>query len=461
MRAAEQEEEGMKMSEAHPTPAGATGVSRRRFLERAATGIALSGVLPLLQACGGSSQEHPSGPARLRFVNWVSAEAATKTSIDAVIAAFEKLNPSITIDNQPVPFDNMRQQLIIQSTGGNPPDVMQLNGSWPQELGAEGLLLDLSSGAGSSLLGDNYQGGLQAGEYGGKLYALPLSNTPHGFWFNKQLMERAGLDPGKPPASFEELGQHMAQIKSRLGSSGVYPIGIDTTKVDYALTQFWPYFFAFGARPLYGGKAGFDRPEVRSALSWLQDSVKKGYTPVGQQIKDERELMAKGQIVYKLDGPYLKGILQSLNPALTGDAVSSTFGVAGVPRGPKGDGQTLADLHQVGISSKSRHAGAAWKFVRYLIQSTTSIEQYMIPYGVLPPLRSELEQTYRQRFQDQISQAFIKDVFPKMVGGPYGPRYSKALPVVIDALQRVAVQLEPVPQVAADSQKKLQAAGYN
>ena len=57
---------------------------------------------------------------------------------------------------------------------------------------------------------------LQDGEYGGKLVALPLSLTPHGFWFNKALMKKAGLNPSQPPQTITALDHDMAVIKAKL-----------------------------------------------------------------------------------------------------------------------------------------------------------------------------------------------------------------------------------------------------
>jgi multiple sugar transport system substrate-binding protein len=74
----------------------------------------------------------------LRFANWVSAEEASRAKVETVIAAFEAENPNIKIENIPIPFDQVRQQLITMSAGGNPPDIMLLNGAWPFELGGMG-----------------------------------------------------------------------------------------------------------------------------------------------------------------------------------------------------------------------------------------------------------------------------------------------------------------------------------
>ncbi|MFO7369739.1 MAG: extracellular solute-binding protein, partial [Bacteroidales bacterium] len=87
----------------------------------------------------------------------------------------------------------MRQQLITMSAGGNPPDVAQLSGPWSQELGPLGVLRDLNEFITPTELADNWEGGLQAGAYDGKLYAIPFGLSPHGLWYNKKLLAQAGI----------------------------------------------------------------------------------------------------------------------------------------------------------------------------------------------------------------------------------------------------------------------------
>jgi multiple sugar transport system substrate-binding protein len=265
-------------------------------------------------------------------------------------------------------------------------------------------------------------------------------------------MEEAGLDPEQPPKTMEELDQQMAQLKAKL-PEGTYPIGIDTTKIDYALVQFWPWFYAFDARPLYGGKPNFDTPQVGNALQWLRDTVNNKYTPVGQQIKEERELMAKDKIVFKLDGPYMVGILRSLNPDLEGDAFYDTFGVTTVPVGVNGQSETLADIHQLGISPQAANQDVAWEFVRFLNSSDTAIDEYQIPLGVIPPLKSDEKSG---KFDDPVSQVYITDVFKTMNGGPYGPKYGETQQVIIGAMQRAALEDDPIEQILKETEQSLQ-----
>lgn len=401
-----------------------------------------------------SSSNSGSQKITITFANWVSAETATKANVDKVIQAFEQQHPNVTINNVAIPFDNMYQQLTTMAAGGNLPDVMMLSGPWTQELGAAGDLSNLTPVAGKNYLDQNYQGGLQAGEYNGTLYSIPSEMTPHGFWYNKTLMKEAGLDPNKPPQTMDQLNQDMAIIKQKLGSKGVYPIGIDTTKIDYALVEFMPYFYMFNAKPMYNDSANFNTPQVANALSWLRMSVKKGYTPIGQQIKDERALMAENKIVFKLDGPYLVGILGSLNPQLSGKNFYSTFGVTTVPVGVNGTSQTLADLHQLGISSQSKSQQMDWEFIKFFASSTASINDYEIPVGSIPPLKT-YDQQHASQFADPVSQEYINKILPTMVAGPYGPKYAQASQIVIQALQEAALTNTPISQIQQQAQQQL------
>ena len=431
-------------------PQAAEGLTRRDFLKVGGGAFAAASILGLA-GCG--SSESQGGQVSLEFANWVSAEEATRANMNKVLKAYQNQNET-NIKNTAIPFDQMEQQLLNRAAGGNPPDVMQLSGPWSQELGANGALVDLREMVGEDFLNKNYQGGLAAGEYQDKLYAAPLSLTPHAFWYNKELMEQAVLDPESPPKTMDELNQQMAQIKSELGSQGVYPIGLDTTKISYALVQFWPWFFTFDARPLYNDEINFNTPEVGNALQWLRDAANKGYTPTGQQIKEERELMARDKIVFKLDGPYFVGILRSLNSDLEGDAFYDKFAVTTVPVGANEKSETLADIHQIGISSQAADQDAAWNFAKYLIQSKESIQQYQIPYGVLPALKPDLKGN--EAFSDPVSQTYIDEIFPTMVGGPYGPNFGEAQNFIIQAMQTAALENTPIKEILKQTQQNLE-----
>jgi multiple sugar transport system substrate-binding protein len=420
-------------------------IGRRDFIFRAAAlGISLTGIEAIMAACGGGSSSSSSSSATtLKYANWASAESATKKQIDTAIQGFETQN-NVTIDNIGMPFDQVLQQLTTMTNGGNPPDVMELSGNWPYSLGGSGALQALNSFIGS-WRNDAFTNSFEVGTYKGNVYAVPFSISPHGFWYSKDLMTQAGLDPSKPPTTMDELNSQMATLRAKLPSDA-YPIGIDVSKTEYALVGFWPWIWTFGGNPMVVDSQGnvtinWADDGTVAAFQWLQTMIKKRWTPPDQAIKAERELMANGKIAFKLDGPYLTGILGNTNPALaTVAAVNQHFGLTTTPVGPGQSGPvTAADIHNLGMSSQASNKDLAWKFIQYLTSNRKVLTNYLVTEGIFPHKSDVVTGgPYANLFSDAISQAYINSVIPTMRPPAYSPLYDTAATFVVTALQEIA-----------------------
>src|SRR5258708_2801814 len=417
-------------------------IGRRDFIIRAlALGVSFGGIESILAACGGGSSG--SSSSTLKYANWASAESATKKQIDQAIQDFETQN-NATINNIAIPFDQMLQQLTTMTNGGNPPDVVELSGNWPYALGGSGALQPLNSYIGS-WRNDAFTNSFEVGTYKGNVYAVPFSISPHGFWYSKDLMTHAGLDPSKPPTTMDELNSQMAILRAKLPADA-YPIGIDVSKTEYALVGFWPWIWTFGGNPMVEDSQGnvtinWADDGTVAAFQWLQHMVRKRWTPPDHAIKAERELMANGKIAFKLDGPYLTGILGNTNPALnTVSAVNQHFGLTTTPVGPGQSGPiTAADIHNLGMSAQASTTDLAWKSTEYLTSSQKVLTNYLVPERNFPHHSDVVTGgPYANLFSDQISQAFINKVIPTMRPPAYSPLYDTAASFVVTALQQIA-----------------------
>lgn len=421
-------------------------INRRDFILRSlALGVSFSGIAAFLESCGNSNSPGNGGSSSttLKYANWASAESATKTQIDNAIQAFQSAN-NVKINNIAIPFDQMLQQLTTMTNGGNPPDVMELSGNWPYALGGSGALQPLNSYIGS-WRNDAFTNSFEVGTYKGNVYAVPFSISPHGFWYSKDLMSQAGLDPNSPPTTMDQLMSMMQTLRSKLPSDA-YPIGIDVSKTEYALVGFWPWIWTFGGNPMVDDGKGnvtinWADDGTVAAFTWLQNLVKNKLTPPDQAIKAERELMANGKIAFKLDGPYLTGILGNTNPALnTVAAVNQHFGVTTTPVGPGQSGPvTAADIHNLGMSAQASNKDLAWKFIQYLTSNKSVLTNYLVTEGVFPHKSDVVPGgPYANLFSDPISLAFINKVIPTMRPPAYGPLYDTAASFVVTALQEIA-----------------------
>jgi len=323
---------------------------------------------------------------------------------------------------------------------------MELSGNWPYTLGGTGSLADLGPFVSPSWRKDAFPNSFEAGTYKGTLYAVPFSITPHGFWYSKRLMTSVGLNPARPPRTIDELNQAMAILRAALPPDS-YPIGIDISKTDYALVGFWPWIWTFGGNPMVDDGKGnvtinwADNGTI-AAFQWLQEAVRNRWTPPDQAIKAERDMMAYGKIAFKLDGPYLTGILGSTNPTFgTVQKVNEVFGVTTTPLGPDvSKPVTCADIHNLGISALATNKELAWKLIDFLTTSHEVVTSFLIPEGgVLPHLSYNTTATlYAQNYSDTISQTFINSIIGTMRPPAYGPHFSPAAMAVVTALQEIA-----------------------
>jgi multiple sugar transport system substrate-binding protein len=323
---------------------------------------------------------------------------------------------------------------------------MELSGNLPYVLANKGALADLGPFVAQDWYQDAFPNSFAAGTYKGVLYAAPFSITPHGFWYNKVLMTDAGLDATHPPRTIDELNAAMTVLRAKL-PTGSYPLALDTSATEYALVGFWPWIWTFGGNPMVDDGNGnvtinwADNGTV-AAFQWLQDAVRQKWTPPNLAIKAERTLMAEGTIVFKLDGPYLTGILGSINPAFSSvQLVNTTFAVTTTPLGPGVISPvTCADIHNLSISSFSTNKELAWKLINFLTTSPAVITTFLIPEGGVLPRRSyDVDQhLYSQFYADAISRTFIDSIIPTMRPPAYGPRYSTAALAVVTALQEIA-----------------------
>ncbi len=252
------------------------------FLTRRLAGMVACGLLVLLTVTPARAAPACTGTVeQISFANWAAAETATAKEVGAAIAAFEQQNPCIEIKTIAIPFAEMVSQLTVMTLGDNTPDVMELSSGMPQALAAQGALADLRHDA-ASMIDDIQPGIREDGEYQGKLVALPLSLTPHGFWYDKGLMQQAGLDASRPPQTVAELDSDMQAIKAKLPKA--YPFAMMTAKGAYAVVNMWPWLevvlqdTANGTRPPW-----LDAAVRRAGVRLVPDDGQKGLDAGWQQ----------------------------------------------------------------------------------------------------------------------------------------------------------------------------------
>src|SRR5918911_1113985 len=140
------------------------------------------------------------------------------------VNAFNKTHKTIRVNLTTVTAGggggiSTNQKLLAAITGGNPPDAAYIDRptiSIPW--GIQGALTPLNTYIEKDRFkADNYLAAAwDDSVFKGHVYALPMEADPGGLlWWNKDLFEKAGLDPNKPPRYIDELDTSAVRLTQR------------------------------------------------------------------------------------------------------------------------------------------------------------------------------------------------------------------------------------------------------
>jgi len=411
-----------------------------------------SGVTALVLAIAASAASAADGgKVTVTFANWATAEGTTRPAVEQVIADFEKAHPDITIKSEAISFSEIARQLALRVKSGNPPDVAQLAGNDTFVLAATGKLEPLTAYVDAKLKAELKPDSISGLQYQGNLIALPWTLAPAGFWYNKAVMEKAGLDPSRPPRTIDELMTAMAAI--RKSQPDVIPLGLDTTNRPFSLQSNWPWMETFGAMPIGGTKARADSPQFKAYLSWMRELATKRYIDPGRKIGEFRPLAAQDKVAFIWDQVLLQGVIQSANKMPDAEFYKH-WGVTTQPAGAAGKSYSFEGGHQLVMFADSKQKKAAWTFIQYLATSPDAIRSYTLgPGSSLPPLKAGKD--IADRLDTPIYSAFTTRIGATATTPPYGPAFAAASSAIMAGVQEAVTGAEPIDRIAASIQQQL------
>ncbi|MEF2247038.1 MULTISPECIES: ABC transporter substrate-binding protein [unclassified Paenibacillus] len=203
----------------------------------------LKGFLPLLlisamvlvAACGNNSGKQEGGntpsnnagnggeskPQEVTLNFWtISLQPTFNDYINGVIAAYENEHPNVKIKWQDYPMDAIQTKLLASSASNEAPDVVNLNTEIALQMVNVGALADISQYISSDVASSYIDGIYNSTVLDGKAYAFPWYTSIQVLFMNKEILEKAGLDPNKAPATRDELHEMARTIKEKTGVAG-------------------------------------------------------------------------------------------------------------------------------------------------------------------------------------------------------------------------------------------------
>jgi multiple sugar transport system substrate-binding protein len=390
-------------------------------------------------AGGGSDQE--AEQVVVRMSSWLATEGASRDTLMEMIGRFEEANPGITVELINIPYAQTQQQVLVAATGGNAPDVMQLNPVFSMPLAAQGALTDLSGYFGEDELNDIPEAAYEAGLYEGSLVTVPWQLAPIVVFGHKALLEQAGL-PAEIPATWPEFKDAVERI-SALGDD-IYGFGARTAKSGNSAFWWFPVLWGHGGQFQNSqGDIVLDSPNSVDALEWYRVLGQNEYSPRGMGIPEVRNLFGQGKVAFIFDGPWMRGILRDMTGM--GEDFDDEYVVGEFPEAPDGNRYAIANNHVLGVAEQSRVKEEAVKLVKFLTQEPQIANYYYDQMAAIPVYGSILD---NDRYQDAYAQVFIESASYANPVPSKNPSFNQALEFMAADLQ--AALLGASPEEAAD-----------
>ncbi len=151
----------------------------------------------------------------------------------------------------------------------------------------------------------------------GKQYSMPFNTSTPILYYNKDMFKAAGLDPEKPPRTFEEYAE-AARALTHKNADGTTTYGGAFAIYGWFFEQFLAvsgaeYVNNGNGRDALATEAIFNSPEGVAILQWWKDMLDEGITTnFGRPTVDTRNAFLAGQVAMFIDSTaVLRGMMDS------------------------------------------------------------------------------------------------------------------------------------------------------
>lgn len=341
-------------------------MTTRRSALVALAALAATGVLAACGSDDSGSGEEDGGKVELSVVSLKpGSEQAAFDAFDQQVADFEAKNPDIDIQAEEYEWE--APTFAAQLAGGTLPTVFEIPFTDGKTLIENEQIADLSEQAESlPYVGDFNPNVISAGQDAdGNIYAIPKEAYGVGLQYNRTLFQQAGLDPDKPPTSWDEVREYAKAISEKTGQTGYAQMTKDNTG-GWMLTTLTA---AFGGRMQEGEgdtvKATVTNEETKEALGALK-AMRWEDNSMGSEFLYDwggiNQAFAAGKIGMYMTGSDVYTSLRQENGIKPED-----YGLAALPLASSSDAGILGGGTLIAVSAKASDAekDAAVKWIDY------------------------------------------------------------------------------------------------
>ncbi|HIU77046.1 MAG TPA: ABC transporter substrate-binding protein [Candidatus Pelethocola excrementipullorum] len=382
---------------------------------------------------GGNEEATRDGKKEITFWHYMSEDKEGKYVMEAV-DEFNNSQDEIYVNAQYLPREELMKQYSIGVVSGELPDCGMVDNPDHNSYASMGVFEDITDLYDSWDEADFLEGSLNSCKYEDKLYGIPWGNNCLGLFYDKDMLEAAGVEV---PTTWSELEAACEQ----LSKDDVKGLAISAIGNEEGTFQFMPWLLSAG-----GDINNLSSDSSKEAVTYLKNLMDKGY--IGKECvnwtqADAEKQFASGQAAMMINGPWQFSGLKD-------DAPDKNYGVAKVPKADDGDYASVLGGENVAIC-KGADVESSWTFLTYMTNKENS-PKICKEIGRFSP-RADVD--VQEMFKDDPLNSVFADLMPQAQSRGPSPKWPEISAAIYTAEQEVFTGQKDVDTAMADAQAKV------
>jgi len=218
---------------------------------------------------------------------WYPAGEITQTTLplrDPTLFAPFEATARVKVEMVALDYDTMQQKIFAAAAARNVPDILFIDTSWMPGFLKEELLEQVDPAKAKRWLAAVTPEIVELSDYGkGTMWGYPqMGIDVYGLTWNKQHFREAGLDPDRPPRTWDELRDYCRKLVKRDATGKIVRVGYAIRHVGHPHGVVHKHLWAiWGAgadlidnpNALRGGRVKFNNEGGRAALQLVLDML--------------------------------------------------------------------------------------------------------------------------------------------------------------------------------------------
>ena len=291
---------------------------------------------------------------------------------------------------------------------------------------------------------------LSASKWKGQLYGLPIWGGTYAEIYNRDMVTAAGLDPTKPPRTWDEYLAWAKKLTGRDNWATAVLGGKTDTTTRVLLTWIWSNGGeAFNADMT---EATFAKnPKSLEAIKFYLGLATKqsvaAPAPTTTNYLEQTNMFAQGKIASMRNAYWAIAKVNGDNPAMKGK-VFVAAGPANVANAP-----TLAVVTASSITTSCQYPDAAWKFIKFDAGKKWAVERARVANWM--PLRNDMADDPAFKADPMLAQFVQIGTNARSYPLPSPIWAEIATNDIVDAVQKALLQPDKTEEIFRDLDARL------